>query len=37
MGIQEIKKLLHNKRNGNQIEESAHTMAEKSLPAILLT
>jgi hypothetical protein len=28
MGLYEIKKLLHNKRNGHQIEEAAHRMGE---------
>jgi hypothetical protein len=37
MGPHEIKKLLYNKRNGHQIEEAAHRMGEKSLPAIHLT
>jgi hypothetical protein len=31
------KKLLHNKRNGHKIEEAAHRMGEKCLPAINLT
>jgi hypothetical protein len=30
-------KKLHNKRNGNQIEEAGHRMGEKSLPALHLT
>jgi hypothetical protein len=29
MGLPKIKKLLHNKRNGHQIEEAVHRMAEK--------
>jgi hypothetical protein len=28
MGLHEITKLLHNKRNGHQIEEAAHRMRE---------
>jgi hypothetical protein len=36
MGIQKIKKLLHNKRNGHQIEEAAHRMGETSVPDIHL-
>jgi hypothetical protein len=28
MGLNEIKKLLHNKRNGHQIEEAAYIMGE---------
>jgi hypothetical protein len=28
MGLHEIKKLLHNKRNGHQIEVAAHRMKE---------
>jgi hypothetical protein len=28
------KKLMHNKREGHQIEEAAYRMGEKSLPAI---
>jgi hypothetical protein len=37
MELQETKKLLHNKRNDQQIEEAASRMGEKSLPAIHLT
>jgi hypothetical protein len=37
MELYEITKLLHNKRNGHQIEEGAHRMGEKSLPTIHLT
>jgi hypothetical protein len=29
VGLHEIKNLLHNKRNGHQIEEAAHRMWEK--------
>jgi hypothetical protein len=28
MGLHEIEKFLHNKRNGHQIEETAHRMGE---------
>jgi hypothetical protein len=28
MGLHEIKKLLYNKRNGQQIKEAAHRMAD---------
>jgi hypothetical protein len=28
MGLYEVKKLLHDKRNGHQIEEGAHRMKE---------
>jgi hypothetical protein len=35
MGLHEIKKPLHNERNGHQIEEVAHKM-EGNLPAIYL-
>jgi hypothetical protein len=38
MGLHEIKKLLHNKRNGHQIEEVALRMGgKKSMLAIHLT
>jgi hypothetical protein len=37
MGICKIKKLLHNKRNGHQIEGAAHRMGEKSFLAIHLS
>jgi hypothetical protein len=33
MGLHEIKKLLHNKRDGLLIEEATHRMGEKSLSA----
>jgi hypothetical protein len=36
MGLYEIKKLLHNKIDDHQVEEAAHRMGEKSLPAIHL-
>jgi hypothetical protein len=37
VGLHEPKKLPYNKRNDHQIEEAAHKMGEKSLPAIHLT
>jgi hypothetical protein len=37
IGLHETKKLLHHQRNGHQIEETAHRVGEKSLPAIHLT
>jgi hypothetical protein len=37
MGLHEIKKLLHNKRNGLLIEEITHRMEEKSLLALYQT
>jgi hypothetical protein len=37
MRLHEVKKLLHSKINGHQIEEVAHRMGEKSLPARHLT
>jgi hypothetical protein len=36
VGLHEIKRLLHNKRNGHQIEQTTHRMGE-NLPAIYLT
>jgi hypothetical protein len=37
VGLHEIKKLLYKKTNGYQIEEAAHRMGKKHLPAIHLT
>jgi hypothetical protein len=36
MGLDEIKNLLHNKRNGRQIEDATHRKVENFLPGILL-
>jgi paraquat-inducible protein B len=36
MGLHDTKKLLHNERNGHQIEKATHRMGEKSLSAIHL-
>jgi hypothetical protein len=37
MGPYEMKKLLHNKRNGDQIDEAIHRIGENSLSTIHLT